>query len=68
MDSRNLTIVLENEIQARWQNLRVCFTRELDAQKNATSGEGRRKRRKYLYFDQLFFLLPRLRDRETQSN
>jgi hypothetical protein len=36
-------------------------------QKNATSGEGRRKR-KCLYFDQLFSLLPRLTDRETQSN
>ena len=42
--------------------------RELEAQKNATSGEGSRKCRKYLYFDQLLFLLPHLEDNETQSN
>ena len=35
---------------------------------NATSGEGSRKRRKYLYFDQLLFLLPHIEDRETPSN
>jgi len=44
------------------------FKRELDAQKNATFGEGTRKRRKYLYFDQMLFLLPHLEDRLTQSN
>jgi len=46
----------------------MCFKRELDSQRNATSGEGSRKRRKYLYFDQLLFLLPHTEDRETQSN
>jgi hypothetical protein len=56
------------EIQARWKNLRTCFKRELDSQKNATSGESSRKRRKYLYFDQLLFFLPHTEDRETQSN
>jgi len=40
----------------------------LDAQKNATSQDGRRKRHKYLYFDQLLFLLPHLEDRTTRSN
>jgi hypothetical protein len=33
-----------------------------------TSGEGSRKRRKYLYFDQLLILLPHIEDRETHSN
>jgi hypothetical protein len=56
------------KIQARWRNLRTYFKRELDSQKNATSGEGSRKRRKYLYLDQLLFLLPHTEDRETQSN
>jgi 5'-3' exonuclease len=32
------------------------------------SGEGRRKRRKYLNFDQLLFLLPHVEDRTTHSN
>jgi hypothetical protein len=40
----------------------------LDAQKNVTSREGRRKWNKYLYFDQLIFLLPHLEDHTTQSN
>jgi hypothetical protein len=53
------------EIQARWRNLSTCFKKELDAQKNATSGEGRKTRRKYLYFDKLLFLLPHLEDCDT---
>ena len=48
--------------------MRKCFKRELDSQKTATSGEGNRKRRKYLYFDQLLFLLRHIEDRETYSN
>ena len=59
--------VLGKEIRAQWKNLRTCFKRELDSQKNVTSGEGSRKC-KYLYFDQLLFLLPRIEDCETQSN
>ena len=50
------------------KNLRTCSKRELDSQKNATSGEESRKRRKYLYFNHLLFLLPHIEDRETQSN
>ena len=42
--------------------------RGLEAQKNATSGDGNEKHRKYLYFDQLLFLLLHLEDRETQSD
>ena len=61
-------LVLVKEIQVRWKNLRTCFRRELHSQKNATFGEGSRKRRKYLYFDQLLFILPHIEDRETQSN
>jgi len=53
-------LVLGKEIQARLKNLRMCFKRELDSQKNATSGESSRERRKYLYFDQLLFLLPHI--------
>jgi len=46
----------------------TCFMRELDSQKNGTSGKGSRKRRKYLYFDQLLFHLPHIEDHETHSN
>ena len=48
--------------------MRTCFKRALDAQKNATSGEGSKYRGKYHYFDQLLFLLPHLEDCETRSN
>jgi len=51
----------------RWKNLRTCFKRELDVQKNETSREGRRKRNKYLYFDQPLFLVLHLEDHTTQS-
>jgi len=54
------------EIRTRWENLRTCCKRELDARKNATTREGRRKQDKYLYFDQLLFLLPHLEDSTTQ--
>ena len=57
--------VLGNEIQTWWKNLRTCFKRELDSQKNATSGEGSRKCRKFLYFDQLLFILLHIEDCET---
>jgi len=48
--------------------MRTCSKRELDAQNNVTSGEGRRKCCKYLYLNELLFLLSHLQDRETQSN
>jgi len=33
-----------------------------------TSGQGARKRRKYIYFDQLLFLLPIMQQRDTSGN
>jgi hypothetical protein len=59
---------LGKELRARWKNLRTCFKRESDAQNCAPSGEERRKQRKYLYFDQLLYLLPHIEDRATESN
>ncbi|XP_052745835.1 uncharacterized protein LOC128199634 [Bicyclus anynana] len=46
------------EIQTKWNSLRSCFRRELSAQKNIPSGSERKKKRKYIYFDSLLFLLP----------
>nr|CAD7260487.1 unnamed protein product [Timema shepardi] len=56
------------EVKSKWKNLRTCFKRELGAQKRAISGKNGKKRRKYIYFDQLLFLLPSLEDRKTKSN
>ncbi|XP_059053624.1 uncharacterized protein LOC131847922 [Achroia grisella] len=46
------------EVQKRWASLRHCFRREITAQKNAPSGKSGPKKRKYLYFNSLLFLLP----------
>ena len=68
MDGRNLSYCFRKGNSGTVENLMTCFKTELEAQKNAASGEGSRKRRKYPYFDQLLFLLPHLEDRETQRN
>jgi len=57
-----------NEIQRKWRNIRDNFRKELQLQKKGTSGQGARKRRKYIYFDRLLFLLPILQERETSGN
>ncbi|XP_046994364.1 uncharacterized protein LOC124606426 [Schistocerca americana] len=51
-----------------WKKLKDCFARELASQKKSSSGEAARKRRKYLYFDAMLFLLPQMEDRPTTSN
>ncbi|XP_071052963.1 uncharacterized protein [Onthophagus taurus] len=50
------------------RNLRTCFRREYEAQRKAPSGSGAKKRRKYLYFDQLLFLANSIENRETPGN
>ncbi|XP_044751845.1 uncharacterized protein LOC123311811 [Coccinella septempunctata] len=55
-----------NKIQNRWRNLKTCFRRELNKQKGS-SGQAASKRKKYVYFDQLLFLLPTMEDRATVS-
>ncbi|XP_031770682.2 uncharacterized protein LOC116413823 [Galleria mellonella] len=44
------------EVQKRWSSLRHCFRREITIQKKASCGGA--KKRKYIYFDSLLFLLP----------
>ncbi|XP_055907251.1 uncharacterized protein LOC129942376 isoform X2 [Eupeodes corollae] len=56
------------ELQNKWKNLKTCFRRELSKQKNVKSGQAATKRRKYVYFDQLSFLLSSMEDRPTVSN
>lgn len=56
------------EVQKKWANLRTCFRRELNAQKNTKSGQAAIKRRRYVYFEQLLFLLSCVENRETDSN
>jgi hypothetical protein len=46
--------------------LRTCFRRELNTQRK--SGQAATKRRKYIYFDKLSFLLPCIENRPTEGN
>ncbi|XP_075225397.1 uncharacterized protein LOC142326672 [Lycorma delicatula] len=46
------------KIQQRWHNLRTCFKRELNKQQKEKFDRGAKRRRKYLYFDLMSFLLP----------
>jgi len=51
-------------MQRKWRNIRDNFRKELQLQKEVTSGQGAaRKRRKYISFDQLLFLLPIMQQR-----
>jgi len=52
----------------KWANLRTCFRRELNAQKNTKSGQAATKRRKYVYFEKLLFLLSCVENRRTEGN
>lgn len=48
--------------------MRTCFRRELSKQKHGKSGQATTKLRKYVFFDQLLFLLPTMEDRPTVSD
>ncbi|XP_053983865.1 uncharacterized protein LOC128879069 [Hylaeus volcanicus] len=56
------------EVQKKWMNLRSCFTRELKLQKTDKSGRISNRRRKYMYYDQLLFLLPSIKHRTIEHN
>jgi len=59
---------LVQEVQRRWKNMRDCFRRELHLQKQTKSGEPGTKTRKYMYLEQMLFLIPQTQDRATSSN
>ncbi|KAL0901936.1 hypothetical protein ABMA27_007081 [Loxostege sticticalis] len=46
---------IEKEVQNRWNSLRGCFRRDI---REKNSSDGGKKKRKYIYFDSLLFLLP----------
>ena len=48
--------------------MRDCFRMELYLQKQTKSGEPGTKRQKYMYFEQMLFLIPQTQDRATSSN
>ncbi|KAL1497328.1 hypothetical protein ABEB36_008310 [Hypothenemus hampei] len=49
------------DVQRRWKNVRDCFMKEIRYQKSFKDGNTKKKkRRKYLFYDHLSFLLPTL--------
>ncbi|KAI4454275.1 alcohol dehydrogenase transcription factor myb/sant-like [Holotrichia oblita] len=68
VDNNNKSDMVCKEIQGKWKNLKDCFARELSTQRKVKSGEPARKRRKYIYFDSLLFLLPFMKARATSGN
>ncbi|KAG5886678.1 hypothetical protein JTB14_014714 [Gonioctena quinquepunctata] len=54
--------------EAKWNDLRNYFSRELDAKKNTKSRQAMSKRRKYVYFDNMLFLLPCIDNLQTDDN
>ncbi|XP_041423205.1 uncharacterized protein LOC108695586 isoform X2 [Xenopus laevis] len=57
------------EVQKRWRSLKDCFRRELAAQKKARkSGSSPSKRKIYIYFDDLLFLLPTMEAKPASGN
>lgn len=53
------------EVQLKWRNFRTCFKRELNKQTvlDRSGQSPSKRRRKYIYFDQLSFLLPHVENR-----
>lgn len=60
--------MLGNDVQRKWSNLRSSFRRELRLQRETSSGQALKKRKKYIYFEKLLFLLPSVENRETSGN
>ena len=48
--------------------MRDCFRRERHLQKQTKSGQPGTKRRKYMYFEQMLFLIPQTQDHATFPN
>lgn len=63
-----LILFTDKQLQKKWKNLRTCFKREYDEQKNEAYGPGGKKRHKYLYFDQLLFLRDFIESRKISNN
>lgn len=59
--------VTGSTIQKKWKNMRDSFSKELAIQRGK-SGQGAIKKKKYVHFDSLLFLVPSLQKRETSSN
>ena len=57
--------VEEKNLRGKWRNIRDYFMKELKLQKSQKLGPAGRKRKKYMYFDQLLFLMPTVENKRN---
>ncbi|EZA53972.1 hypothetical protein DMN91_012090 [Ooceraea biroi] len=57
--------VEEKNLRGKWRNIRDYFMKELKLQK--TPGPTGRKRKKYMYFDRLLFLMPTVENKRGSA-
>ncbi|XP_046739044.1 uncharacterized protein LOC124407202 [Diprion similis] len=55
----------EKNLRGKWRNIRDYFMKELKLQRSQKAGPAARKRKKYIYFDQLYFLLPTVENKRN---
>ncbi|XP_076760957.1 uncharacterized protein LOC143429307 [Xylocopa sonorina] len=60
--------VEEKSLRGKWRNIRDYFMKELKLQKSQKLGPAGRKRKKYMYFDQLLFLMPTVENKRLVSS
>ncbi|CAL7936698.1 unnamed protein product [Xylocopa violacea] len=60
--------VEEKSLRGKWRNIRDYFMKELKLQKSQKLGPAGRKRKKYMYFDQLMFLMPMVENKRNAGN
>jgi hypothetical protein len=62
-------LISGKELMKKWKAVRDNFVKDLRQQRNMTTGQPALKKKRYVYFDQLQFLLPIVGDgKETFSN
>ncbi|XP_032664068.1 uncharacterized protein LOC116840870 isoform X2 [Odontomachus brunneus] len=57
--------VEEKNLRGKWRNIRDYFMKELKLQKSQQTGPAGRKRKKYMYFDRLMFLMPMVENKRA---
>ncbi|XP_045504383.1 transcription factor Adf-1-like [Colias croceus] len=57
-----------SSIQKKWKNMKDCFAKELAAHQGKSGQAAPPKKRKYVHFDSMLFLIPSMQKRETSSN
>lgn len=63
-----LICILGKELQTKWKSLRDQFMKARKLEKNIRSGASAGKKKKYIYYDHLQFLVNYTESRETISN